>query len=50
MRPEYASLYSPDNAVIVRNIYREILRVFICETCPSIRDVSVIVYTIFFKL
>ena len=37
----HTSLYSPDDALIVRNMYIEILWVFICEMWPSIPIVSV---------
>ena len=38
---------SPDDALIVRNIYIEILPVFICETWTSIPVVSVIYFIVF---
>ena len=38
----HTCLYSPDDALIVRNIFIEILWVLICETRPSIRVVRVI--------
>ena len=33
---------SSDDAIIVKNMYTEILLVFICEMWPSVPDVSVI--------